>query len=96
MLPLKILRIFDYQQPRVESKPIDQLPSNEVNSLKNHAFASTEERRNIQDRRSNERREKQDATLLNTRRPQGRRRSLGRRETDISEEITYRPISIKG
>lgn len=96
MLPLQLTRIFDYQRPAAEQ------PRNEtarINHVGGEQTADTqielqEERRKQADRRATERREKQQATFLNTRKIQGRRRSAGRRQSDTLAE--YRPISLKG
>ena len=57
----------------------------------------SEERRRQPDRRKSDRREKQQSILLDTRKAQGRRRSHGRRATDLpAAENSSLPISIKG
>ena len=96
MLPLQLTRIFDYQQPST-----DQFRGDAVRGQTSPAqqplatqHPIQEERRKQADRRSLERRERQQATFLNTRKAQGRRRSDGRRISDISNK--YRPISLKG
>lgn len=97
MLPLQIMRIFDYQQPKVDqgNKPTQNQPDSAANAS-GGAQPAQVERRAQADRRSGERREKQQATFLNTRKPQGRRRSPGRRASDQNREMRYKPISIKG
>lgn len=97
MLPLQLLRIFDYQQPKVdqEIKPGPQRNDASVKAAPSVAPVQVE-RRNQADRRNGDRREKQEATFLNTRKPQGRRRSPGRRASDQNREFRYKPISIKG
>lgn len=100
MLPLQLTRIFDYQQPSAELYRHELARTNAVdnginNSTPNNAGLEViEERRQQADRRAQERREKQQATFLNTRKMQGRRRSAGRRADDIQSK--YRPISLKG
>lgn len=99
MLPLKLRRIFDYQQPKVDqgmSSPQNKSDETAKGEDTTTAPAVQVERRGQQDRRSGDRREKQQATFLNTRKPQGRRRSPGRRASDQGREMRYRPISIKG
>ena len=96
MLPLQLTRIFDYQQPstdqfrgdavRGQTSPADQPLATQQ--------PIPEDRRKQADRRALERREKQQATFLNTRKAQGRRRSDGRRMSDMTSK--YRPISLKG
>lgn len=97
MLPLQLLRIFDYQQPKVDQGNTPQTNKPEAPDPAQSAATTVQiERRVQEDRRSGDRREKQQATFLNTRKPQGRRRSPGRRESDQTREMHYRPISIKG
>ncbi|MBC3874131.1 hypothetical protein H8K55_11055 [Undibacterium sp. LX15W] len=96
MLPLQLTRIFDYRQPAAEQQRGDTLRVEQELTDQN-TIASTEipeERRKQPDRRTTERREKQQATYLNTRKTQGRRHSAGRRLSDAATE--YRPISLKG
>lgn len=96
MLPLQLTRIFDYQRPSAEQ------PRGDVVRVENELAGQNsgtpmeiqEDRRRQADRRTNERREKQQATYLNTRKTQGRRHSAGRRLSDAVTE--YRPISLKG
>lgn len=100
MFPLQLTRIFDYQQPSADLYRNEFARANAVdneinNSTRGNAvLEAIEERRQQADRRSQERREKQQATFLNTRKMQGRRRSAGRRADDIQSK--YRPISLKG
>lgn len=103
MLPLQLLRIFDYQQPKADQdlkSASDKAGSSQ--ELVSAPDASTGdkkvavERRSQLDRRLGDRREKQQATFLNTRKPQGRRHSPGRRASDQHHEMRYKPISIKG
>lgn len=96
MLPLQLSRIFDYQRPSAE-----QTRSDSVRTAQMIAEQATgvlpeapEDRRKQTDRRTIERREKQQASYLDTRKIQGRRRSAGRRGSDTMTE--YRPISLKG
>ncbi len=97
MRPLQLLRIFDYQQPKVDQEnKLSQDKSDATVRADDTATTIPIERRKQVDRRTNDRREKQQATFLNTRKPQGRRRSPGRRASDQEREMTYRPISIKG
>lgn len=98
MSPLQILRIFDYQQPKVQIPTSGSLRSASApqNSSTQVVGKIQEERRKNDDRRSADRREKQQATFLNTRKTQGRRQTPGRRSTDINGRMDYRPISLKG
>ncbi len=98
MSPLQILRIFDYQQPRVQTQQAGSLRSASAPQNANAQVVGKiqEERRKTDDRRSADRREKQQATFLNTRKTQGRRQTPGRRSTDINGRMDYRPISLKG
>lgn len=96
MLPLQLTRIFDYQQPTAEqlrndTVRVNSAPSDPDSSQQN---AIQEDRRKKADRRALDRREKQQATFLNTRKIQGRRRTTGRRASD--KQTAYRPISLKG
>lgn len=96
MRPLQLLRIFDYQQPKVNQGTRHQTKP-EANAKGVEAAAPVQvERRAQPDRRTGDRREKQQATFLNTRKPQGRRSSPGRRASDQNNEMRYKPISIKG
>ena len=54
----------------------------------------TVDRRRNGDRRMQDRREKEQAAFLDTRVPQGRRRSGGRRAEDNASLYMYRPISV--
>ncbi|MBR7801711.1 hypothetical protein [Undibacterium fentianense] len=95
MLPLQFSRILDYQQPAIEthrSRPARN--ETEAGSDANTKITYAEERRLQNDRRHNDRREKQHATFLNTRKVQGRRKSAGRRAGDL--HYAYTPISLKG
>jgi hypothetical protein len=96
MLPVQLTRIFDYQQPATEMYRSDSTRVNATGDQLQATISSNivEERRQQTDRRALERREKQQATFLNTRKMQGRRRSAGRRLSDAQN--TYRPISLKG
>ncbi len=96
MLPLQLTRIFDYQQPATDMYRSDSSRVNAADGSSQTGAATEiiEERRQQTDRRALERREKQQATFLNTRKMQGRRRSAGRRANDAQN--TYRPISLKG
>lgn len=96
MLPLQLTRIFDYQQPATDMYRSDSSRVNAADGSSQTSAATEiiEERRQQTDRRALERREKQQATFLNTRKMQGRRRSAGRRANDAQN--TYRPISLKG
>lgn len=99
MLPLQIYRLFDAMQTK------DQLASSlhahqreriQARAPELNLNALQEERRINPNRRTQDRREKQQAILLNTRKPQGRRHSSGRRATDLQGAGDYRPISFKG
>lgn len=96
MLPLQLTRIFDYQQPTTEqfrSDTVRYAATDDKESTRS-PNPTIEDRRKLPDRRSLERREKQQATFLNTRKTQGRRHSEGRRMNDSRSQ--YRPISLKG
>lgn len=97
MLPLQLFRIFDYQQPKLDQGSTPSTNKPEPTPPAQNAAAPVQIERRVQaDRRNGDRREKQQATFLNTRKSQGRRRSPGRRESDQVHEMNYRPISIKG
>ncbi len=53
------------------------------------------DRRRNGNRRMQDRREREQLALLDTRLPQGRRRSGGRRAEDVAGSDLYHPISIK-
>jgi hypothetical protein len=97
MLPLQLSRIFDYQQPETDVYRSAHSP---VDNSERETVLTTpiivEERRKVDERRSDDRRLKQHATFLNTRKAQGRRRSAGRRISDQENRIQYRPISLIG
>ncbi len=101
MLPLQILKIFDFQQPR-DAASSSRLARNlaGVSVTEAQADASAQgifvERRRQPDRRAIDRREKQLPTFLNTRKTQGRRQSPGRRASDANPNFAYRRISLKG
>jgi hypothetical protein len=100
MLPLQLSRIFDYQQPSTDAQRTSsvRIGADEKSSLTTGSTPRKipEERRAQESRRSNERRLKQHATFLNTRKTQGRRRSTGRRASDLDDQILYHPIYFKG
>lgn len=97
MFPLQLSRIFDYQQPETDVYRSEQ--SRVAHGVRPSLPAVSivvEERRKVSERRTDDRRLKQQATFLNTRKTQGRRRSPGRRATDLENMTQYRPISLKG
>lgn len=97
MLPLQLSRIFDYQQPDADVYRADRSRFGDKEMpLLAATIEVAEERRKGDDRRSLDRRLKQHATFLNTRKTQGRRRSHGRRATDVENHMQYRPIYFKG
>jgi hypothetical protein len=101
MNPLQILRIFDYQQSNAEQTAAHWVrnasSSKDAQSkLNKAASAILVERRKTPDRRASDRREKQHATFLNTRKNQGRRAMPGRRASDMQVKMDYRSISFKG
>lgn len=99
MLPLQIYRLFDAMQTKdhlSSSLPSQQRERIKAKSPELDLKESQEERRKNPNRRTQNRREKQQAILLNTRKPQGRRNSAGRRVTDMQGSADYRPISFKG
>lgn len=98
MLPLKLMRILDYAQPKTDQQPRYTAAGASTYAQNEEEITEDKiiERRNAQDRRANDRREKQAATFLNTRKRQGRRVSHGRRTSDLNGQLTYKPISLKG
>jgi hypothetical protein len=96
MLPLQAARIYDYQQPTTDTSRQDVTRASQTPPDRNANEVSeiAEERRKLTDRRLNDRRERQQAIFLNTRKIQGRRRTAGRRLSDTLN--TYTPISLKG
>lgn len=96
MLPLQPARLYDYQQPTAEShrQGISRVERATQDQFTSSTSEASEERRQLADRRAIERREKQQAIFLNTRKNQGRRRSAGRRLSD--NYSPYRPISLQG
>jgi hypothetical protein len=99
MLPLQISRLFDAMQTKDQLQSLlqphqrDRIHREEQDAA---LIELQEERRKNPNRRNQNRREKQQAILLNTRKPQGRRFSSGRRATDPQIPADYRPISFKG
>lgn len=101
MSPLQLFRIFDYQQPNtgaLGSRSATNINQAETADPVTTAAAANNfvERRTTPDRRAIERREKQQATFLNTRKTQGRRQTAGRRSSDRDIKLDYKPISLKG
>ncbi|MFC0348805.1 hypothetical protein [Undibacterium danionis] len=97
MFPLQLSRIFDYQQPDADVYRTERLRvADKTMPLAATSGETLEERRTGEDRRNIERRLKQQATFLNTRKTQGRRRSHGRRASDVENHMQYRPIYFKG
>ncbi|TXI89439.1 MAG: hypothetical protein E6Q34_10680 [Burkholderiaceae bacterium] len=101
MSPLQIFRIFDYQQPNTgalgsrTASGINQTMATDAKSAAQDGSTFVD-RRKMPDRRAGDRREKQHATFLNTRKTQGRRQQAGRRATDAEVKLDYKPISLKG
>lgn len=101
MSPLQIFRIFDYQQPNtgaLGSRTANGINQSQTPSASNSITSADRfvERRKTPDRRGEDRREKQQATFLNTRKTQGRRQTAGRRASDSERKLDYKPISLKG
>ena len=100
MFPLKAL-IFPQRTPEQTSQSSPTRAASRAASGAEEAAqtqnAAFEERRGQPDRRKNDRREKQQSILLDTRKAQGRRRSYGRRATDLPAAANSSlPISVKG
>ncbi len=99
MLPIRIINLFERPPPvqhgvsPVQRRPdlgtAPKLPA--VNAV----AAPRYERRVHGDRRTTERREKEQTAFLDTRTPQGRRRSSGRRAEDQFQPEFRIAISIK-
>jgi hypothetical protein len=99
MLPLQIYRLFDSTAAKEQLQPLLQPHHRErisEDAQVSGAEWQQEDRRKNQNRRQQNRREKQQSILLNTRKPQGRRHSAGRRASDLQAPGDYRPISFKG
>lgn len=97
MLPLKLMRILDYAQPKTDARQVQAVKDAGANDASGNIVDTQPiERRKNQDRRANDRREKQASTFLNTRKQQGRRVSHGRRASDLTGQLGYKPISLKG
>lgn len=93
------MRILDYAQPKAEQQTTAQVKGVAApisSEKKNDSDEQRIERRSNTDRRENDRRMQQAATFLNTRKMQGRRVSHGRRATDLTGKLSYKPISLKG
>lgn len=91
------MRILDYAQPKTDIRQPQAIKgSGSGDFSESSADALQEERRKSEDRRANDRREKQASTFLNTRKRQGRRVSHGRRASDLTGQLSYKPISLKG
>lgn len=98
MLPLKISHLFQQlAQPQHAVPAVSARPRQLNNESIEQALSwPQQERRENENRRALERREKQHATFLDTRKIQGRRRSAGRRATDQRDPATHIPLSLKG
>lgn len=96
MLPLKLMRILDYAQPKTDLKPPQTVKGAGTSASEVAVETPPIERRKSDDRRASDRREKQASTFLNTRKKQGRRVSHGRRASDLTGQLAYKPISLKG
>lgn len=97
MIPLKILNLCDrpppaqpYVTPARPRTPLGESPKR----VAVEAVPAGRERRMQGNRRSQERREKEQALLLDTR-TSGRRRNPGRRAEDQQDATAHRAISIK-
>lgn len=84
MLPLKISSLFESASGLPSASGSSRAPARPAaNGASKEALSWPDiERRQTEQRRQNDRRESQQAILLNTRRPQGRRRTPGRRDED--------------
>jgi hypothetical protein len=96
MFPLKLMRILDYAQPKTDLRPPQTIKGSGESASEVDVDTPPTERRNSDNRRTNDRREKQASTFLNTRKRQGRRVSHGRRASDLTGQLAYKPISLKG
>ncbi|BBB58669.1 hypothetical protein UNDKW_0396 [Undibacterium sp. KW1] len=88
MFPLKVFRIFEQaaEMPHASSqqrRPVTQGQLQDGKGAGEEATWPEIDRRQTDDRRSADRREKQQAILLNTRKLQGRRKNAGRRQSDL-------------
>ncbi|MES2295815.1 MAG: hypothetical protein V4582_02180 [Pseudomonadota bacterium] len=98
MFSLKISRLFEQlpaPQPSVAQAPArPRLVADHGRVLETPPLPDGERRLGAA-RRQAERREKQEAALLDTRKLQGRRRSPGRRAEDRQARSAHYPISVK-
>lgn len=85
MFPLKVFRIFEQatEMPHASNPHRRPVAQGQVLDGSEEATWPDIERRQTDDRRNADRREKQQAILLNTRKLQGRRKNAGRRQSDL-------------
>ncbi len=97
MLPVKIDHYFNTQAPaQLRQGPGRVLPaSTQAPKLVVVQGVAPDEDRRVSNRRVSERREKEQASFLDTRTPLGRRRSAGRRAEDQLDPVARKSISIK-
>ncbi|MFZ6746516.1 hypothetical protein ACO0LC_25060 [Undibacterium sp. JH2W] len=99
MFPLKVFRLFEQatETPHATSQNHRPAHAQDAKPVSEDAIWPEVERRRREDRRSTERREKQHAILLNTRKLQGRRKDPGRRLSDkLAAPNSRINFSIKG
>ncbi|MFZ6874916.1 hypothetical protein ACO0LF_22875 [Undibacterium sp. Di27W] len=99
MFPLKVFRLFEQaaETPHATSQHHRPAHAQDAKSVGEDAVWPEVERRHHEDRRSADRREKQQAILLNTRKLQGRRKNPGRRLSDkLAAPNSRINFSIKG
>ncbi|MES2036807.1 MAG: hypothetical protein V4495_03135 [Pseudomonadota bacterium] len=102
MFPLKVFRIFEQaaEMPHATSqyrRPVAHGQAQDGKSAGDEATWPDVDRRQAKNRRDADRREKQQAILLNTRKLQGRRKDPGRRLSDkLAAPNSRINFSIKG
>ena len=97
MLPVKIANYFDKPPPPQQQPGPGRMraTSNQPPRLVAVAAVAPDEERRVSNRRTAERREREQALFLDTRTPLGRRRSPGRRAEDQFSPEARKTISIK-
>ena len=97
MLPVKIDSYFDKPPPPQQRVGLGRLrpSSSQPPKLVSVQGVAPDEDRRVSNRRTMERREKEQALFLDTRTPLGRRRSPGRRAEDQLAPEARKTISIK-
>ena len=98
MLPLRVIPYFERPKPIPTGvAPVQRRPDSPTSSplpALQPGVRPPYERRKTDTRRVNDRREKEQAAFRDTRTPQGRRRSPGRRATDQYDGASPATISI--